>query len=227
MKIRFGLLAITMMALTACGGSDDGANASSAPTLNNSGFGTGLSSKDSTKPTPSTTINTSIQGVIAGVNRNGTSNISATTATSDISKVVIGDTTYELGSNLLTGSQFVNVRYGYLKDATVLFAQGAVASNVPSTGRASYQGSAVHVASGQARVAPASFVADFDKKTLVGTVRVANGVNLGANISGNRFSGTIDGVSTTGYFYGENANELGGLYTNSDGTISGAYAAKK
>lgn len=227
MKIRFGLLAITMMALTACGGSDDGTNASSTPTLNNSGFGTNLSSKDSTKPNPSTTINTSIQGVMVSFGTNGISNIGATVATSDISKVVIGDKTIELNSNLLTGTKFDNIRYGYLKDSPMLFAQGLIASQVPTTGKATYKGSAVHASSGQARVVPANFVADFDKKLLAGTIQVAGGINLGATISGNRFSGTVKNISTTGYFYGEQADELGGVYRSTEGTVSGAYGAKK
>lgn len=236
-----GILAIAIMSclLNACGGSD-APSTSSTPTPNsnsnttNNPFGTGLSSKDASKPNANTTLDTSIQGVAASISSSGSSSgFRATTATPNINTVVIGDKSITLGSNLTTGTKFSHVSYGYLgrESTPTLFVQGKTSSSVPSTGKATYRGSAIHVTAGNSnattQIAQASFDVDFDKKTLKGTINTPQKVNLEANISGNRFSGTASGISTTGYFYGDKADELGGLYRNTNGTVSGAYAAKK
>lgn len=199
----------------------------------NNNIGGNLSGKDTSKPSTPSTFNTSIQGLTAQAS-NGVSNIGASRATANISTVVIDGKNIALGSNLKSGTSLSSVRYGYLNQngsTPSLIVQGLAATQMPNTGKATYQGSAVHLTTSNgnasSQVASARFTADFDKKTLTGTIRVANPVNLGATIAGNRFSGVLGDFATSGYFYGEKADELGGLYKNSDGTIGGAYGAKK
>lgn len=205
-------------------------------TASNNNIGTGIGSTDTTKPTPTNNINVGIQGAKMEINTaTGASNISPTVGTSEIGKVVIGDKIIELDSrNLRTGSRFDNLSYGYLTQnntTPTLFVQGNVSSSVPVRGQATYRGNAVHVrANGSnpvVQVVPATFNVDFANKTLTGKIQASNALDLSATISGNRFSGTKDNVATQGYFYGTDASELGGVYHNDDGSLSGAYGAKK
>lgn len=224
-------------------GAGTNTNATTQPTNTNINTGTGTPNPtgttvvgvDTTKPQTPTDINTSIQGVKIAVERTGISAMSPIVGTPEIDKVVIDGKVITLSRNLTTGTRFNNVRYGYLNQngsTPTLVAQGVLSSNVPNRGQATYRGSAVHVTSNSTspsiQTVPATFNVDFANKTLTGRVQASNGINLNATISGNRFSGvTADGFSTLGYFYGDNASELGGTYKNGDNTIGGAYGAKK
>lgn len=207
-------------------------NTNTSTNVNTGTIGGNLGAKKPTTTTP-TTLNTAIQGVTAQVNTTGTSGMGGSTATPDINTIVIGGKNIALDSNLKSGTTLTNARYGYFTQqgtTPTLIAQGFAATEVPTTDKATYRGSAVHVVTGDtpsSQVASASFTADFDKKTLTGTIRTATPITLGATIAGNRFSGTVGNFSTSGYFYGAEAEELGGIYKNSNGTISGAYGAKK
>lgn len=249
MKIKSTLgIALVSLMLIACGGgggestivsptttgnqATTNTNTNTSTNVNTGTIGGNLGAKKPTTTTP-TTLNTAIQGVTAQVNTTGTSSIGNSTATPNINTVVIGNNNITLGSNLKSGTSLTNVRYGYFTQrgtTPTLIAQGFAATEVPTTGKATYRGSAVHVVTGDtpsSQVASASFTADFDKKTLTGTIRTATPITLGATIAGNRFSGMVGNFSTSGYFYGAEAEELGGIYKNSNGTISGAYGAKK
>lgn len=224
-------------------GAGAGTNTTTSPTNTNintgtntpSPAGTGIGSIDTTKPQTPTDINVGVQGVKIAVERTGISAMSPIVGTPEIDKVVIDGKVITLGRNLTTGTRFNNVRYGYLNQngsTPTLVAQGVLSSNVPNRGQATYRGSAVHITSNSTnpsvQTVPATFNVDFANKTLTGRVQASNGINLNATISGNRFSGvTADGFSTLGYFYGDNASELGGTYKNGDNTIGGAYGAKK
>lgn len=236
--------AFQAVATTGAGTGTNTASPTTTPTNNNSTIGTGTPNPtgttvvgvDTTKqPQTPTDINVSIQGVKIAVERTGISAMSPIVGTPEIDKVVIDGKVITLGRNLTTGTRFNNVRYGYLNQngsTPTLVAQGVLSSNVPNRGQATYRGSAVHVTSNSTspsiQTVPATFNVDFANKTLTGRVQASNGINLNATISGNRFSGvTADGFSTLGYFYGDNASELGGTYKNGDNTIGGAYGAKK
>lgn len=252
MKIKSTLAIVLSLILTACGsgGSDDNtgilsptvttnAKTTSTSTTNNTTntnntgtIGSNVSIKDQNKtPTP-TTLNTAIQGVTAQVNTTGTFGMGGSTATPDINTIVIGGKNITLDSNLKSGTTLTNARYGYFTQrgtTPALIAQGFAATEVPTTGKATYRGSAVHLTDNAttSQVVSATFTADFDKKTLAGTIRTATPITLGATIAGNRFAGTVGDFATSGYFYGEKADELAGIYKNSNSTISGAYGAKK
>lgn len=206
-------------------------NTNTSTNVNTGTIGGNLGAKKPTTTTP-TTLNTAIQGVTAQVNTTGTSGMGGSTATPDINTIVIGGKNIALDSNLKSGTTLTNARYGYFTQqgtTPTLIAQGFAATEVPTTGKATYRGSAVHLTDNatKSQVVSATFTADFDKKTLAGTIRTATSITLGATIAGNRFAGTVGDFATSGYFYGEKADELAGIYKNSNGTISGAYGAKK
>lgn len=134
-----------------------------------------------------------------------------------------------------SGNALSYMRYGYVADTAknvspTLFAQGiATASDkVPTTGKAVYNGTAVdnNKVSYNAR-----FDVNYTAKILGGTLSPqtnpsAKMINLTAVINGNTFTGKSD-YTTTGQFYGPNAEELGGVFKNHDDSLSGAFGAKK
>lgn len=134
-----------------------------------------------------------------------------------------------------SGNALSYMRYGYVADTAknvspTLFAQGiATASDkVPTTGKATYNGTAVdnNKVSYNAR-----FDVNYTAKILGGTLSPQNNpsakmINLTAVIKGNTFTGKSD-YTTTGQFYGPNAEELGGVFKNHDDSLSGAFGAKK
>lgn len=221
----------TALLLTACGGGNGGGL---------SGNGTGLATNNPNNPT-TPTINTAIQGNILTLNDKGavTRGNTATTGTSTINKIVINGQTIDFVPNTAnhrTGTQFDNLRYGYVRaDANStphLFAQGTVTTNVPTQGTASYHGTAVHVrtagSSPEITMPRANFNVDFGRKTITGKIHATQVVDLAGNISSNKFSGTTSqGYTMNGHFYGNSASELGGTYQHSSGSVSGAFGAKK
>lgn len=248
-KASLGLAVLTSLALTACGGGGDDAPI----TTTNPAVTPATPTTPSTPATPNTPVvnpaATGIAGTKMSVSYGTADPASATNATSAINTVVIngeniaflpaGFTVNQLNmqNTNLNGATIWRVggssnlsytRYGYVKEGLTgeahLFAQGQVSTNTPTTGTATYTGNGAYLSNGQINLAEAQFNVDYGQKTLNGTV---GSTALSATISGNSFSGTKDGVSTVGYFYGANAAELGGTYRNENGTIAGAYAAKK
>lgn len=136
-----------------------------------------------------------------------------------------------------------NSRFGYFQESIdslpYLFSQGNISASIPvgnpTSGPVEYTGQAVHYDQGKQdklknrtglALVEAKFVVDFNNKTLTGTIG-ENLTLLEGNISNNGFSGELNGVSTNGYFYGDNAAELGGTYKNASGTVGGAYGATR
>lgn len=52
-------------------------------------------------------------------------------------------------------------------------------------------------------------------------------MNFGGKITGNSFAGEVNGVKTQGGFFGENAKELSGLFTNEADKSRGVFGAIK
>ena len=118
--------------------------------------------------------------------------------------------------------------------------------NIPKSGEARYLGlSSYHVNNytlheGSLDGAPPRFgivgvdmTANFEDKTVAGhllhTIAAANNnvvAELEGTISGNQFSGTKNDTKLQGAFFGENANEMGGVYINEKEGFSGAFSAK-
>ena len=134
---------------------------------------------------------------------------------------------------------------------TYVYIQGELTptDNIPKSGTARYLGlSSYHVnndtllkgALDPVEGAPPRFgivgvdmTANFEDKTVAGhllhTIAAANNnvvAELEGTISGNQFSGTKNDTKLQGAFFGENANEMGGVYINEKEGFSGAFSAK-
>ena len=134
---------------------------------------------------------------------------------------------------------------------TYVYIQGELTptDNIPKSGEARYLGlSSYHVnndtllegALDAVEGAPPRFgivgvdmTANFEDKTVAGRLvhtSAAKNNNvlseLGGTISGNQFSGTKNDTKLQGAFFGEKANEMGGVYINEKEGFSGAFSAK-
>ena len=134
---------------------------------------------------------------------------------------------------------------------TYVYIQGELTpiDNIPKSGEARYLGlSSYHVnndtllegALDPVEGAPPRFgivgvdmTANFEDKTVAGhlvhTSAAKNNnvlAELEGTISGNQFSGTKNDTKLQGAFFGENANEMGGVYINEKEGFSGAFSAR-
>ena len=131
---------------------------------------------------------------------------------------------------------------------TYVYIQGELTpiDNIPKSGEARYLGlSSYHVNNytlheGSLDSAPPRFgivgvdmTANFEDKTVAGhlvhTSAAKNNnvlAELEGTISGNQFSGTKNDTKLQGAFFGENANEMGGVYINEKEGFSGAFSAR-
>lgn len=134
---------------------------------------------------------------------------------------------------------------------TYVYIQGELTptDNIPKSGTARYLGlSSYHVnndtllegALDPVEGAPPRFgivgvdmTANFEDKTVAGhlvhTSAAKNNnvlAELEGTISGNQFSGTKNDTKLQGAFFGENANEMGGVYINQREGFSGAFSAR-
>ena len=131
---------------------------------------------------------------------------------------------------------------------TYVYIQGELTpiDNIPKSGEARYLGlSSYHVNNytlheGSLDGAPPRFgivgvdmTANFEDKTVAGhlvhTSAAKNNnvlAELEGTISGNQFSGTKNDTKLQGAFFGENANEMGGVYINEKEGFSGAFSAR-
>ena len=134
---------------------------------------------------------------------------------------------------------------------TYVYIQGELTptDNIPKSGTARYLGlSSYHVNNDTLREgaldhvygAPPRFgivgvdmTANFEDKTVAGHLVHASAAKndnvlaeLEGTISGNQFSGTKNDTKLQGAFFGENANEMGGVYINQREGFSGAFSAR-
>ena len=134
---------------------------------------------------------------------------------------------------------------------TYVYIQGELTptDNIPKSGTARYLGlSSYHVNNDILREgaldhvygAPPRFgivgvdmTANFEDKTVAGHLVHASAAKndnvlaeLEGTISGNQFSGTKNDTKLQGAFFGENANEMGGVYINEKEGFSGAFSAR-
>ena len=129
---------------------------------------------------------------------------------------------------------------------TYVYIQGELTptDNIPKSGTARYSGlSSYHVNNntlyeGSMSGNPPRFgivgvdmIANFDDKKVEGRLLHTSDPNnvvaeLEGKITGNQFSGTKDNTQLRGAFFGEKANEMGGIYVNEEKGFSGAFSAK-
>lgn len=122
-----------------------------------------------------------------------------------------------------------------------LFTSGTnITKTMPTEGAVSYKGHSLNIYAKDNTggidslvEGSAEFVADFNQKTLTGTVSAATDndfipVAIKASITNNTFTGSSDGVNVQGGFFGEKAGELIGDYmrTQQQNTI-GVFQAKQ
>lgn len=145
-------------------------------------------------------------------------------------------------TSVVSGTHLSHAKYGFYEDSVTkneyYFYQGSLTpiSNMPTIGIVKYNGYALHGCdrcSYENNIWTSSFDVDFGKKSLTGVIKNTYGdhmVSLQANISGNTFSGTDSrtAIKVDGAFFGDNAQELSGTYTNGTGTqrTIGIFGAK-
>lgn len=128
-------------------------------------------------------------------------------------------------------------RFGMLDfkaaDEPLVFYQGhqTAESAMPKTGTATYNGRAMTIKNGRATTnLDSQFTANFGNKTLNGTIKQGNTTlyNLSADIKGSSFASKAGAsVATEGAFFGNNAQELGGIFYDPKTDTKGAFGAKK
>ena len=103
---------------------------------------------------------------------------------------------------------------------------------IPMSGKVEYVGGAVYLKdSFNNERSGMKATADFDTKTVAIKIdqnrNAVPEMNFGGKITGNSFAGEVNGVKTQGGFFGENARELSGVFTNDADKSRGVFGAIK
>lgn len=132
---------------------------------------------------------------------------------------------------------YASTRFGAVKFETAkhtsVFYQGyqTPESAMPKSGTATYNGRGMIVTGNLVnRDISSQFNVNFGNKTLTGTLKHGSNTlyNLSADIKGSSFvSKAGTSVATEGAFFGNNASELAGIFTDTKTDTKGAFAAKK
>ncbi|KAE9541948.1 transferrin-binding protein-like solute binding protein [Ursidibacter maritimus] len=146
-----------------------------------------------------------------------------------------------LQPGVYSGSKF-STAFGYIAagSRSAVYYQGNNPTDVLPKGKATYIGDSVYVNHGQPKTqnGKLNLNVDFDKKSLEGTIFAAED-NIAAvtvkeaQLNGNSFAGKVvqngQEADVNGKFYGINAGELAGAYSDGTGNSGwqGAFGAKK
>ena len=141
---------------------------------------------------------------------------------------------------ILSNSNFKSSAFGAYYDTLTgnryFFAQGlpTAVSQIPTAGQVEYKGGAVYKKDGAenySELSEMTATADFDKKVIdiniAGKTNALPGMNFGGKITGNSFAGDANGIKTQGGFFGENAQEMTGLFINEADQARGAFGGIK
>ena len=141
---------------------------------------------------------------------------------------------------ILSNSNFKSSAFGAYYDTLTgnryFFAQGlpTAVAQIPTAGRVEYKGGAVYKKDGEqnySELSEMTATADFSKKVIdiniAGKTNALPGMNFGGKISGNSFAGNANGIKTQGGFFGENAQEMTGLFINEADQARGAFGGIK
>ena len=144
------------------------------------------------------------------------------------------------GQAILSNSNFKSSAFGVyyyaLTGNRYFFAQGlpTAVAQIPTAGRVEYKGGAVYKKDGEqnySELSEMTATADFDKKVIdiniAGKTNALPGMNFGGKITGNSFAGNANGIKTQGGFFGENAQEMTGLFINEADQARGAFGGIK
>ena len=142
------------------------------------------------------------------------------------------------GQTIQSNSNLKSTAFGvYVHDVTgkqYLYAQGnpTDVKEIPKAGKAEYLGGAVYSKDGAYNErAKMTATVDFGKNTVA--IKIDQNqdavpeMNFGGKITGNSFAGEVNGVKTQGGFFGENAKELSGVFTNDADKSRGVFGAIK
>ena len=140
------------------------------------------------------------------------------------------------GQTILSNNNFQASAFGTYLDRLsgnqYFFAQGnpTALAQIPTAGKVEYNGGAVYKKDGDqyySERTEMTATADFDKKVIdINIKENPNAVpkmNFGGKITGNSFAGELNGIKTQGGFFGENAQEMTGLFTNEADKSRGAF----
>ena len=141
---------------------------------------------------------------------------------------------------ILSNNNFKSSAFGtYVDNRTgnqYFFAQGlpTVVAQIPTAGIAEYKGGAVYKKDGDRNFSERTEMkatADFANKVIdINIMKKTNAVpemHFGGKITANSFAGEVNGIKTQGGFFGENAQEMGGLFTNEADQSRGAFGGIK
>ena len=144
------------------------------------------------------------------------------------------------GQTILSNSNLESSAFGTYVDRLTgnqyFYAQGkpTAIAQIPTVGKAEYKGGAVYKKDGErnySEISEMTATADFANKVIdINIAEKANAVpsmNFGGKITGNSFAGDANGIKTQGGFFGENAQEMTGLYTNEADQSRGAFGGIK
>ena len=144
------------------------------------------------------------------------------------------------GQTILSNNNLRSSAFGtYVDNLTgnqYFFAQGlpTAVAQIPTAGSAEYKGGAVYKKDGDRNFSEGTEMkatADFASKVIdINIMKKTNAVpemHFGGKITANSFAGEVNGIKTQGGFFGENAQEMGGLFTNEADQSRGAFGGIK
>ena len=144
------------------------------------------------------------------------------------------------GQTILSNSNLQSSAFGTYVDKLTgnqyFYAQGlpTTVAQIPTTGLVEYKGGAVYKKDGNqnySEISEMKATADFANKVIdINITEKANavpGMNFGGKITGNSFAGEVNSIKTQGGFFGENAQEMTGLFINEAEQARGAFGGIK
>ena len=144
----------------------------------------------------------------------------------------------EEGVSILSNSDFKSSAFGtYFDNLTnnqYFYAQGnpTALAQIPTAGKVEYDGGAAYNKDGDdSQRTGMTATADFANKVIDINIKekpnFVPGMNFGGKITGNSFAGEVNGIKTQGGFFGENAQEMTGLFINEADQARGAFGGIK
>lgn len=244
--LRLSLIASIAVAVAACSGGGSGSKSSVVSSSTGSSSGSGSTQPVNPNPPAKTAEYQGLKATQVSSNFTPVSNSQPNKLVVDgvdlsllpgdwsgfggntvIRTEVLTSSTGVLGNNLS------NAKYGFVQKDSSVFFIGKPTEEMPKTGTAEYTGRAVLYAPSKKMYDnswTSRFSVDFGEKSLVGTLisgTGTTGVQLSADIDGNKFKGSQDGNYTEGAFFGANAAELSGVFSSERNNFIGVYGAKK
>ena len=142
------------------------------------------------------------------------------------------------GQSILSNSDFQSSAFGTyfhnLTDNQYFYAQGnpTALAQIPTAGKVEYDGGAAYKKDGDdSQRTGMTATADFANKVIDINIKekpnFVPGMNFGGKITGNSFAGEVNGIKTQGGFFGENAQEMTGLFINEADQARGAFGGIK